>query len=329
MNHRRSGARWAAMLATALAVVLALPGAARAGVLEVGITHYRGGRLAAAEAVFRQAARAQPRSHQVRLWLGVTLYAQRRYREAAAVLAGAAAMRPRDPQTWVWWGHALAQAGETVRARQVLQQVLLLRPSRPVAELAQIGLRSLSAPSPAARPRPPAGASALLDPATYAQLARSFNPRLSATEARGIAEAILAFGRQYNVDPRLIASLIAVESGFSPTARSHKGAMGLGQLMPATAASLGVSAYDPIQNVYGTVRVMRGNLDRFGWDLNLALAAYNAGKGAVERYGGIPPYAETQLYVRSVGKLYLKMRALYAAGGPGEGLAWGRGGQGH
>lgn len=325
MSHRRPVGLWGA----ALAVVLALPAPARAGMLETGIAHYRGGRLAAAEATFRRAARAQPRAHQVRLWLGVTLYAQRRYREAAAVLAGAAALRPRDPEIWVWWGHALAQAGEAVRARQVLQQVLLLRPSRPVAELAQMGMRSLSDPAPAARQGPRAGVSASLDPATYAQLAQSFNPRLSATDARGIAEAILAFGRQYNVDPRLIASLIAVESGFSPTARSHKGAMGLGQLMPATAASLGVSAYDPIQNVYGTVRVIRGNLDRFGWDLNLALAAYNAGKGAVERYGGIPPYAETQLYVRSVGKLYLKMRDLYSAGGPGEGLASGKGGQGH
>lgn len=317
-----------AIWAAALALVLILPAPARAGALESGITHYRGGRLAAAEAAFRQAARAQPRSHHARQWLGVALYAQRRYREAAAVLATAAAMRPRDAQTWLWWGHALLQAGEGARARAVLRHVLALRPARPVAELAQMGLRSMPPPgSPAARTA--GGMPASLDPATYEELARSYNPRLSATDARGIGQAILAFGRQYNVDPRLIASLIAIESGFSPTARSHKGAMGLGQLMPATAATLGVAAYDPIQNVYGTVRVIRGNLDRFGWDLNLALAAYNAGKGAVERYGGIPPYAETQLYVRSVGRLYLKMRDLYPAGGPGEGLAPAVTGQGH
>ncbi len=324
-----TGRRLAAACAAALGLLLSLPATGHAGALESGIAQYRQGRLAAAEAAFRQAARAQPRSHQARQWLGVTLYAQRRYQEAAAVLATAAAMQPRDAHTWLWWGHALAQAADAARARQVLQHVLLLRPSRPVAELAQMGLRSLSAPGTAAAGRPLSGGSASLDPATYAQVARAFNPRLSAAEAHGIGEAIVAFGRQYNVDPRLIASLIAIESGFSPAARSHKGALGLGQLMPATAAALGVSAYDPVQNIYGTVRVMRGNLDRFGWDLNLALAAYNAGKGAVERYGGIPPYAETQLYVRSVGKLYLKMRDIYPAGAPGEGLASGTPGQGH
>jgi len=326
---RRLASRSMVLLAAALVLALVFPVAARAGALETGIAYYRRGRLAAAEAAFRKATQTQPRSHQARLWWGITLYAQRRYREAAAVLAGAATLRPGDAQSWLWWGHALAQTGESARARSALRHVLALRPSRPMAALAQMGLRSLSSPLRAAAGRPAGGVPASLDPVTYEQVARFFNPRLSPTEARGIAEAILAFGRQYDIDPRLIASLIAVESGFSPTALSHKGAMGLGQLMPATAASLGVHAYDPIQNVYGTVRVMRGNLDRFGWDLNLALAAYNAGKGAVERYGGIPPYTETQLYVRSVGKLYLKMRDLYRAGASGEGLASGMPGQGH
>lgn len=326
-----TGRIWlAAGFAAALAVVLALPAAARAGgALENGIALYRRGRLAAAEAAFRQAVRAQPRLHQARQWLGVTLYAQRRYRDASAVLEGAVALRPRDAQSWLWWGHALVQSGEGARGQEALRRVLLLAPSGPAAELARMGLRAMATPARAPAARPAGAAPASLDPATYGQVARFFNPRLSDREARGIGEAILAFGRQYNVDPRLIASLIAVESAFSPTARSHKGAMGLGQLMPATAASLGVQPYDPIQNIYGTVRVIRGNLDRFGWDLNLALAAYNAGKGAVERHGGIPPYAETQLYVRSVGTLYLKMRELYPAGTPGEGLASGAPGQGH
>jgi len=310
----------ALLLAAAIILAAALPVDARAGALDSGIAHYRRGRLAMAEAAFRQAVRAQPGSHQARHWLGVTLYARRRYADAAVVMQSLTVMRPRDPQGWLWWGHALAQVGDTTRARAALAQVLLLRPSRPVAELAQMGLRSLAAPArTAALPRAPT-VLASLDPVTYEQVARSFNPRLAPAEARAIAAAILGFGRQYNVDPRLIASLIAVESGFSPTARSYKGAMGLGQLMPATAASLGVQAYDPIQNIYGTVRVMRGNLDHFDWDLNLALAAYNAGKGAVARYGGIPPYTETQLYVRSVGKLYLRMRDLYPAGEPTAGL---------
>lgn len=105
----------------------------------------------------------------------------------------------------------------------------------------------------------------------------------------------------WQVDPALIKAVIANESGFDAHATSGAGAQGLMQLMPATAASLGVrDPYDAAQNVAGGTRYLRGLLDRFAGNVRLAVAAYNAGPGAVEKYGGVPPYAETQHYVSNV-----------------------------
>ncbi|HEV7751483.1 MAG TPA: lytic transglycosylase domain-containing protein [Baekduia sp.] len=111
---------------------------------------------------------------------------------------------------------------------------------------------------------------------------------------------ITAAASKYGLDPALLKGLIRQESNFDPTARSGAGAQGLTQLMPGTAASLGVDASDPTQAIDGGARYLKAQLDRFGGDPAKALAAYNAGPGAVAKYGGVPPYAETQGYVQKV-----------------------------
>lgn len=118
--------------------------------------------------------------------------------------------------------------------------------------------------------------------------------------ATGVDQIVRDAAARYGVDADLIHAVIRAESDYDPRCRSHAGAMGLMQLMPGTAAGLGVAdAWDPAQNVDGGTRYLRRQLDRFG-DLRLALAAYNAGPGAVSRYGGVPPYDETRTYVQRV-----------------------------
>jgi soluble lytic murein transglycosylase-like protein len=105
----------------------------------------------------------------------------------------------------------------------------------------------------------------------------------------------------YGIDPALLKGLIRQESNFDPAARSGAGASGLTQLMPGTAATLGVTdTTDPAQAIEGGAKYLKQQLDRFGNDPSKALAAYNAGPGAVAKYGGVPPYAETQAYVQKV-----------------------------
>jgi soluble lytic murein transglycosylase-like protein len=107
------------------------------------------------------------------------------------------------------------------------------------------------------------------------------------------------------VDPQLVHAIIKVESGFDPKAVSRKGAMGLMQLIPETAQRFGVeNPFNPKENIEGGVSYLKHLLDRFGGDLPLSLAAYNAGEGAVQRSGGIPSFAETQDYVRKVTNIY-------------------------
>lgn len=128
-------------------------------------------------------------------------------------------------------------------------------------------------------------------------------------QSTDIDEIIETFSDKYNVDGDFIKAIIKQESNFNEKATSKKGAMGLMQLMPATAKSLGVvNAYNPWENVEGGVKHIKNLLIHYNGDKKLALAAYNAGMGAVKKYGGIPPYKETNNYVNSIMAQYNKVK---------------------
>ena len=121
------------------------------------------------------------------------------------------------------------------------------------------------------------------------------------SRAQRFEPLIAEYAAVHDVRPDLVRAVIQAESAFNPAATSHKGAMGLMQLMPATAAELGVDdPYDPAQNIRGGVTYLRQLLDQFDGNEELALAAYNAGPGAVTRYGAVPPYRETRDYIKRI-----------------------------
>jgi soluble lytic murein transglycosylase-like protein len=152
----------------------------------------------------------------------------------------------------------------------------------------------------------------------YTAFVQRWNKRLSEGEAQTIAASILHFSEHYDVDPRLMVALIIAESDFRPQTTSHKGAMGLTQLMPDEARRLKLTnPYDPVQNIYASVFLMKERLNKYSGGASsselqmnqiiLALASYNAGMGAVKRYGGVPPYRETRNYVKKIERIYRQL----------------------
>jgi soluble lytic murein transglycosylase-like protein len=176
------------------------------------------------------------------------------------------------------------------------------------------------------------------DFATALQSATASQPPAAATQAPAGAEPLAPVGasgplntpfaaeiqaaaQKHGVDPALLTALVRQESNFNPNARSPAGATGLTQLMPGTAASLGVTdSTDPAQALDGGAKYLKQQLEKFGGDERLALAAYNAGPGAVQRFGGIPPYAETQNYVKKV-LAYAEEYRASASASPAAGAA--------
>ncbi len=171
--------------------------------------------------------------------------------------------------------------------------------ARRQARYAAADVQRFIASLPHSSKTPPGNDAATANPG-YRGIARGRSVTSSEVDA-----AIEQAAARHNVDPNLVRAIIKVESNFNPRAVSHKGAMGLMQLMPGTAAQLRVeNPFDPQQNVEGGVRHLKQLLQSFGGDVSLSLAAYNAGAGAVVRNGGIPPYRETRNYVRQITGLY-------------------------
>jgi hypothetical protein len=153
--------------------------------------------------------------------------------------------------------------------------------------------------------------------ALVALTSQPINPSMSGftTGSSTVDNYIVESGKRNSVDPLLLYSIMHQESSFKSRAMSYKGARGLMQLMPQTAARFGVkNIWDPQQNIEGGARYMRFLLDLFAGDVRLALAGYNAGEGAVMKFGyNVPPYSETQEYVRRIGKRYSMIRDPSAA----------------
>ncbi len=215
---------------------------------------------------------------------------------AALLLGGAALLVPASAAAEL----VTLTTGQTLSVRSVRidgdAAVLALRQGGTVECRAEL----LKSVAPDEIPHPdPADLMTAVPPPTTGTPHQPGLTEVARAEARPFLHMIEASARRHRVDPRLVHAVISVESRFQARARSRKGAMGLMQLMPATARELRVgNPYDPAANIDGGVRHLRQLLDRF--DVALAVAAYNAGAGAVQRFGGVPPFRETQAYVRQV-----------------------------
>lgn len=157
---------------------------------------------------------------------------------------------------------------------------------------------------------PSKGAYVVYRPSCYAcSVTSDINWNATKLHLDEFGEEIGVAARQFDLDPALVRAVIHAESNFNARARSQKGAMGLMQLMPGTARMLGVAdAGDPALNIRGGVQYLAGLLARFKNDVTLATAAYNAGPEAVQKYAGVPPYPETQVYVQRVRILHQRYK---------------------
>jgi soluble lytic murein transglycosylase-like protein len=237
---------------------------------------------------------------------GVAAYRAGAPAHALADFADAARANPRSALPALWAGVAAVAAGRAQDANTWFNQALSRPHSAAEARIARAWLDRLAVFAAPMR----ASTSAWL---TIAGLAHASNPRLTDAQARWIGQAVAAASQREGIDPWLLASVVYIESRFNHTSVSWAGAMGLGQLMPATAAAAGVDPRDPWGNLLGAAEVLRWNYQTFGsWPL--ALAAYNAGSDAVRKYGGIPPYAETTWYCRAALQVWSELREMANGG---------------
>jgi soluble lytic murein transglycosylase-like protein len=146
--------------------------------------------------------------------------------------------------------------------------------------------------------------------AVYAGVLHRINPSMPSWQRNDLAKRVLVNAERWRIDANMLVAIVTVESEWHTRAVSRAGAIGLGQLMPGTAALLGVDPRDPIQNLNGAARYLSGLVARFGSGnaCTLAIAAYNAGPEAVTQYGGIPPFDETQRYVVKVQRAWLSLQ---------------------
>jgi len=212
--------------------------------------------------------------------------------DAQAAFARAASASPEWATPAVWLGAVAMARGDRTEAGRWFGAALARHPTLAEAGYAEAWLERLGIG--VSRPR-----WRLRTPDEYAAFVKAANPSLTAGQARWVGTTLLAAAGQSGIDPRLLAAVVYIESRFEHRSVSWAGAEGLGQLMPETAAGLGVDPRDPRQNLMGAARLLRLDFDEFqSWPLTLA--AYNAGSGAVRRWRGIPPYPETQWYVWAV-----------------------------
>jgi soluble lytic murein transglycosylase-like protein len=249
----------------------------------------------------------EPRLEPASLQGGIDAYRVGASLRALAIFLKVAHTNPQSALPAIWAGIAATAAGRTREAEAYFREGLRRPHSAFQDRIAQGWLRRLSVLQEAAPAAPGA-------PNAIAALAHASNPRLTWKQAVWIGDHVVTAARKEGLDPWLLAAVIYFESRFDHTLTNGTGATGLGQLMPQTAQAAHVNPKDPWGNLVGTAMTLRAYYREFD-DWRLALAAYNAGDGAVRQFNGIPPYAETRWYVNAVWTLYQRIA-------PIAGMSW-------